>query len=80
MFDQNRGIMKIMNADQVIEQIRRLSPEDQRKVERAFVDLKAEADADIESARRIKELRDGKVTPISEEDVVRAARAELGEG
>lgn len=68
-----------MTAEQVIEQIRSLSLDDLRKVERVFVELKGEGEADLESARRIQEVRSGAKAPLLEEEVITAARAELSE-
>ncbi len=69
-----------MDAEQVIEQIRSLSLDDLHKVERVFIELKGETEADVESARRIQQLRSGAVSPISEEEALSGARAELSEG
>ena len=73
-------MMKGMDAEQVIEQIRSLSLDDLHKVERVFIELKGETEADVESARRIQQLRSGVVAPISEEEALSGAKAELSEG
>ena len=73
-------MMVVMDAEQVIEQIRSLSLDDLQKVERVFIELKGETEADVESARRIQQLRSGVVAPISEEEALSGAKAELSEG
>ena len=70
-----------MNADQVIEQIRALStPDDLERVGKALEDHRAEVLADLEAARRIAEIREGKVKAMGHQDVFGFARNRIREG
>jgi len=69
-----------MNADHAIEQIRALSTlDDLERVAKALEDHRAEVLADLEAARRIAELREGKVKAMSHEEVFESARNRIRE-
>lgn len=64
-----------MSADQVIEQIRSLSkPDDLERVGKALEEHRAELLSDEDAARRIAELRSGKVKSLTHEEVFNSAR------
>jgi len=69
-----------MNADHAIEQIRALSTlDDLERVAKALEDHRAEVLADLVAARRIAELREGKVKAMSHEEVFESARNRIRE-
>ena len=70
-----------MTAEDVIEQIRKLSaPEDLNRVGTALEEHRAELAGDIEAARRINELQAGGINPLSHEEVFRPVRDSICAG
>jgi len=66
-----------MSAELVIDQIRKLSPEEVEKVGEFLEDYRAELQADITAAKRDQEIESGEAKPLSEEDVFNRLRSRL---
>ena len=62
-----------MNADTVIEQIRKLRPEDLEKVSEFLAEMEGDRLAD----KRDREIEEGKVKPLSEAEVFSRLRSRL---
>jgi hypothetical protein len=62
-----------MNADTVIEQIRKLRPEDLEKVSEFLEEMEGDRLAD----KRDREIEEGKVKPLSEAEVFSRLRSRL---
>lgn len=58
-----------MNADAVIEQLRKLSPEEVERVGRFIEDYRAEQEADRIAAERDREIDEGKAKTLTHEEV-----------
>lgn len=66
-----------MNADQVIDEIQKLRPEDVDKVGEFIENYREELRADIEASQRDDEIEAGEAKPLTEQEVFERLRHRL---